>query len=119
MADDDPVYGSFEDFGDEPASALTTGGLDLGGQLKLPDSLTDPTAQPDAKPDYTQPTPPEVEDEPDNLLERGYQWVKDWLDDGPQEPAPIDPIEQQRIEDDKTSGSVLDEHVVDTPEIDI
>ena len=119
MADDDPVYGSFEDFGDEPDSALTTGGLDLGGQLKLPDSLTDPTAQPDPEPDYYEPTPPEVEDGPDNLLERGYQWVKDWLDDGPQEPAPIDPIEQQRIEDDKTSGSVLDEHVVDTPEIDI
>jgi hypothetical protein len=115
MADeDDPVFGSFEDFGDTPDAALTTGGLDLGGQLKLPDSLTDPLGQRDADPDYSQPVPEPVEHDPENLLQRAW----DWLNEPPKEPAPLDPVEEQRIEDEKVSEDVLDQTTVDTPDID-
>ena len=112
---DDPVYGSFEEFGDTPAPGLTTGGLDLGGQLKLPDSLTDPLAQPPAEPDYYQPIPAAPEHEPENLLQRGY----DMLDDQPAEPGYVDPVEQERIEQEWASEQTLDQTTISTPEIDI
>lgn len=40
-----PEDGSFEVFGETSTPGMSNGGLDLGGELSLPTSLTDPLAQ--------------------------------------------------------------------------
>lgn len=112
---DDPDDGSFERFGETPTRGLTNGGLDLGGELTLPPSLTDPLAQPEAEPDYYQPIPPPLEHEPDDLLQEGYDRL---THPDTNEPGYGDPIEQDRIEQEMTSQQTLDETVIPTPEID-